>query len=97
MLDRLENIEQRYQELERQIATPEVASDIEQLQRLAQERASMESLVGTYREYKATVKALEETQIMLDDRLEEDMVTLVKQEIDNLENPESRGGRQYQG
>ena len=85
MLDRLENIEQHYQELESQIATPEVASDLEQLQRLARERASIESLVDTYRDYKTTVKALEETQAMLNDSPEEDMVTLVKQEIDNLQ------------
>lgn len=85
MLDRLENIEQHFQELERQIATPEVASDLEQLQKLARERASIESLVNTYRDYKATAKALEDTRAMLDDSPEEDMVTLVKQEIDNLE------------
>jgi len=39
MLDQLDRIEKRYQELERQIATPEVASDPKQLQVLAQERA----------------------------------------------------------
>jgi len=85
MLDQLSRVEKRYQELDRQIATPEVASNLEQLQRLAQERASLESLVTKYREYKATTKALEETRAMLGDGLDEDMATLVKQEIENLE------------
>jgi len=40
MLDQLERVEKRYQELNRQIAMPEVASDLKQLQTLAQERAS---------------------------------------------------------
>jgi len=45
MLDQLERVEKRYQELNRQIAMPEVASDLKQLQTLAQERASIESLM----------------------------------------------------
>ncbi len=85
MLDRLERVEKRYQELNRQIAMPEVASDPKQLQVLAQERASIESLVTKYREYKATSRLLEETRAMLGGELDEDMVTLVKQEIANLE------------
>jgi len=85
MLDQLERVEKRYQELDRQIATPEIASNLEQLQRLAQERASIESLVTKYREYKATAKALEETRAMLSGELGEDMRALVKQEIESLE------------
>ena len=85
MLDQLERVEKRYQELDRQIATPETASNLEQLQRLAQERASIESLVTKYREYKATAKALEETRAMLSGELDEDMRALVKQEIESLE------------
>jgi len=85
MLDQLDRIERRYQELEQQIATPEVASDLKQLQVLAQERASIEDLVTKYREYKATAKSLEETRTMLSGELDEDMVALVKQEIGGLE------------
>jgi len=90
MLDRLERIEKRYQELERQIAMPEVASDPKQLQRLAQERASIESLVTKYREYKATTKSLEETRAMLGEGLDEGMAALVKQEIDSLKSQQER-------
>ncbi|MFC2072795.1 PCRF domain-containing protein [Chloroflexota bacterium] len=85
MWDKLEQIDKRYQELEEQIATPEIASDPKQLQKLAQERASIESVVTKYREYKATSKALEETRAMLNDGLDEDMTALVKQEIESLE------------
>jgi len=84
MLDQLEKIEKRYQELAHQIAMPEVASNLKQLQKLAQERASIESLVTKYREYKATAKALEETRTMLSGELDEDMKVLVKQEIESL-------------
>ncbi len=94
MLDQLDRIEKRYQELERQIAMPEVASNLKQLQVLAQERASIEDLVTKYREYKATAKSLEETRTMLNGELDEDMVALVKQEIGGLE---SKLGHLLQG
>jgi len=85
MLDQLEIIDKRYQELNKQMATPEVASDLKQLQVLAQERAKIESLVAKYREYKATSRSLEETRAMLSDGLDEEMTALVKQEIEKLE------------
>ncbi len=85
MMVQLEKIEKRYQEIEQQIARPEVASDPKRLQKLAQERASIEDVVEKYRRYKATFKSLEETKAMLHDRLDEEMKALVKQEIENLE------------
>ena len=85
MLDRLERVEKRYQELNRQIAMPEVASDLKQLQTLAQERASLEGLVTKYREYKTAAKSLEEVKAMRIEGLDEEMNELVKQEIENLE------------
>jgi len=85
MLDQLDRIEKRYQELEQQIAMPEVASDLKRLQAMAQERASIKDVVTKYREYKATAKSLEETRAMLKAELDEDMVALVKQETENLE------------
>jgi peptide chain release factor 1 len=85
MLERLAEIEKRYQELSGEMARPEVASDIRQLQALAQERAGVEYLVAKYRQYKATAKSLKETRAMLSDDLDEEMKGLVKLEIDSLE------------
>jgi peptide chain release factor 1 len=84
MLDRLESIEKRYEALNELIAQPEVSSSPARLQSLAQEQASLEDIVAKYREYKAVSKTLQETQIMLDDGLEPEMIALVKDEISNL-------------
>ncbi|MBE9513130.1 MAG: peptide chain release factor 1 [Chloroflexi bacterium] len=89
MLNRLANIEKRYQELGQEMAKPEVVSDVKRLQELAQERASVGDLVTKYREYKEIARSLEETKGMLNGELDEDMTTLVKQEIESLE--EKRG------
>jgi len=85
MWDKLEQIEKHYEDLNKQIALPEVASDPKQLQKLAQERATIENVVIRYREYKATSKSLEDTRAMLNDRLDEEMTTLVKQEVEQLQ------------
>jgi peptide chain release factor 1 len=85
MWDRLEQIEKHYQELDRQIARPEVATDPEKLQELAQEKAGIEDVVVKYRAYKATDKELEDTKAMLDGALEEEMGAMVRQEIEKLE------------
>ena len=85
MWDKLEEINRRYRELEEQIATPEVATDPAQLQKLAQERAGIEDVVTRFRKYKATDKALADTRAMLSDGADEEMTALVRQEIENLE------------
>ena len=85
MLDKIKQIEKRYAELERQIASLEIVSDPQQLQKLAQERAAIEELVTMYRQYQEITKSLEETRAMIDDGPEEDMVELIRQEITKLE------------
>ena len=85
MWDRLEQIDSRYQELDQQIANPEIATDQKQLQALAQEKAGIEGLVTKYREYKATSKQLVDTKAMLASGLDEEMSALAKQEIESLE------------
>jgi peptide chain release factor 1 len=85
MLERLAEIEKRYQELSSEMARPEVTSDNRRLRALAQERAGVEDLVTKYRKYKATVGSLKETRAMLSDDLDEEMRALVKQEIEALE------------
>jgi peptide chain release factor 1 len=84
MINRLEYIEKRYQELNQLIAQPDISSNLARLQTLAQEQASLEDIVTKYRQYKAVSKALQETQAMPDDGLEPDMIPIVKEEISNL-------------
>ena len=84
MLDRLESIEKRYEELSQLIAQPEISTDRARLQSLAQEQAGLEDIVAKYRQYKTTSEALQETQAMLDDGLEPEMVLLAKEELNDL-------------
>jgi peptide chain release factor 1 len=84
MLDRLESIEKRYEELERLIAQPEISTDHEKLQSLAKEQAGIEDMVTKYRYYQTLAESIRETQDMLDDGLDPDMTQLAKEEIQKL-------------
>jgi peptide chain release factor 1 len=85
MWDRLKKIEKRYEELEKQISRPEIATDLKKVQTLAQERAGIEDIVASYRKYKAAAKQLEDTKAMLEGELDEEMAAMAKQEIAKLE------------
>jgi peptide chain release factor 1 len=85
MIEQLEKIEKRYRELDEEMARPELAADLAQLQALAQERATIEDIVKDYRKYRSVAKSLEETRAMLDEDLDEEMASLARQEIESLE------------
>ncbi|HID87488.1 MAG TPA: peptide chain release factor 1 [Anaerolineae bacterium] len=85
MLEKLEAAEKRYEELNRLMANPEVATDPARLRKYAQERADLEDLVGKYREYKATTEELEATRAMLDEGHDEEMAELIREEIEALQ------------
>ncbi len=84
MIDQLEKIQKRYEEINRQMALPEVATDLNRLQALARERAGIAGVVTLYRAYRAAAKSLEETKAMLGHRLDDEMTALVKQEIKDI-------------
>lgn len=85
MMGQLDKIEKRYQEIDDKLARPEIATDINQVQALARERAVIADTVRIYRKYKAVQKSLDETKVMLGDKLDEEMTALARQEIESLE------------
>jgi peptide chain release factor 1 len=90
MIEQLEKIEKRFEELTQQMASPEVLSDPKQLQVLAKERAGIEDIVTRYVDYKATIKSLEDTQAMIGDGLDDEMAAMVKEEIKTLQEKKDR-------
>jgi peptide chain release factor 1 len=85
MLDKLEAVEARYEELNRLMADLEVITNPNLLREYGQEAAELEELVQTYRRFRAARNQLAETRTMLDDSLDDDMLALVEDEIATLE------------
>jgi len=84
MLEQLEKIEKRYNEIEEAIASPEVAANIPELTRLAKERAGLEEIVGLYRKYLRTIKAFEDTEHLISTERDEEMLELAREEHKTL-------------
>jgi peptide chain release factor 1 len=85
MLDRLAAVAERYDEIERSMSDPDIASDHLRFQRLAQEYSSLKTLVTLGREYRKVLGELDEVRAMLRDSSDSEMTALTKDEQQGLE------------
>ncbi|MDD4635166.1 MAG: peptide chain release factor 1 [Dehalococcoidales bacterium] len=85
MLERLENIVERYNELEREMTYGEVISNPKALQKIAQERASLEPIVEKCSSLKAILRQMQEARQILDDDIDEELREMAEAEIEDLE------------
>jgi len=65
MLEKLELVIQRYEELNMLMADPEVATNHDLVRKYAQEQADIADLVQKYRQYKANESELSDTRPLL--------------------------------
>jgi peptide chain release factor 1 len=65
MIDRLEQMDQRYSELQAQFALPEVLNDHEKYQKIGKSLKEIEEPVEKYRALKQAQQGLEEAKAML--------------------------------
>ena len=84
MLDKLDRIEDRYLELEQQMADPAIAADYQRVSKLAREQMEVREVVENYRRYKRIQQELGEAQELLALADDPDMQALAQAEIDEL-------------
>jgi peptide chain release factor 1 len=84
MLDRLEQMEQRYNELQAQFALPEVINDHEKYQKTAKALREIEEPVEKYRELKQARQGIGEARAMLAES-DADLRAMAEEEIAALE------------
>jgi peptide chain release factor 1 len=88
MIDRLAELEARYEEVSRQMSTPEAASDPGALANLGRELSRLEPIVTTLREWRAVREELDRTRTMVADP-DEGMRTMARDEIARLSSREA--------
>lgn len=82
MLERLADIERRYEELSDLINDPEIIADNERWRKLMKEHSDITPIVEKYREYKKIKEELAEAEEMLNDSsIDDDFKALVKEEF----------------
>ena len=84
MLNRLQSLVDRYEELSVEMSRPELNADYERLQTLAKERASLEEIVSLYRRYRETEQGLAEARALLDEAHDPEMEALAREELERL-------------
>jgi peptide chain release factor 1 len=85
LFEKLDQIEQRYDEITAQLSSPGVAGDSARLQRLSKQHAELTEIVGRYREWKQIEKGLREAKQLLAEADDAEMKEMAREEHRQLE------------
>jgi peptide chain release factor 1 len=83
--ERLNEIEARYDELSRELSSPEAAQDPERLRRLGKQLSELGEIVLPYREYRAAQRQGEEARALAKDESDPEMAAYFRDEAERAE------------
>lgn len=81
MLDRLDDILIRYEELSAELVSPDVTNDTAKFRALMKEQSDLTPIADAYRSYKAARQSAEDSLMMLEEESDEEMRELAKEEL----------------
>ena len=81
MYDKLDAIVLRYEDINRELASPGVLSDQDRFRRLMKEQSDLTPLVETYTRFRSVSDNLEESRMLLEEEDDEEMRELAREEI----------------
>jgi peptide chain release factor 1 len=84
LLNRLESIANRYEELSRLLCDPDVVNDPAKLRTYSKEQSDMQETYDVYIQYKSVLDQLKDAKSMQEEKLDEEMREMVKREIEEL-------------
>ena len=84
LFDRLQMLEDRYEELGELLSDPDVISDTKRFTKLSKEMADLRETVEKYNKYKEVTQQISDDEEMLSDGLDDEMASLVKEELSNV-------------
>jgi peptide chain release factor 1 len=89
MIERLEEIKARFEEVGQLIVQPDAMADMKQFSRLSKEYKDLEKVVGFYGTYKKVLDEMKSAKSLLETEKDEDFRKMAKQELEELE-PEKK-------
>ena len=84
MLERLETIARRYEELNEILMDPSIAGDVDKMTEASKEQAMLENAYKLYQEYKALLEGIEDAKVLLEEN-DPDIKEMAKMELAELE------------
>lgn len=85
MFDKLDGIEARYQEIERLLADNATLTNYSKVTALAQERAELQPIVETYRQYQRARQQRADAQLLLEAEREPELRAMAREEMASLD------------
>ena len=85
MFERLEQIEAKYDELNRALASPDIVSDSQRYQKTAKAHSEIAPIVERYREYKDLTRGISESKALLEGETDPEMLSYAQEELSQLE------------
>jgi peptide chain release factor 1 len=83
-MDRLDQVDEKYEELNRLLSEPEVVGNPEKLRNYSKEHSDLTPIVESYRRYRHLEKQLEEVEEMLRSEKDTEMTGLIRDEKEKL-------------
>lgn len=84
MIEKLQTLEDKYEELNQRMVDPEVLANPSELNKYAKQQSEIEDIVTVFRAYKKATSELVDSKAMLEEKLDADMEEMVKLEISDL-------------
>ena len=81
MFEKLEGVALKYEDLSRELMSPDVASDQKRFRALMKEQSDLAPLVEAYQAYKKAESDVEDAQLLLEEESDEEMRALAKEEL----------------
>jgi len=81
MIEKLESIEKKYEEITKELSKEEICKDIKKLKELSKEQVSLRNIVELYQDYKKTLTEIEESKELLNDK---ELGEIAKEELEKL-------------
>lgn len=89
LTEQLARVEERFEELNRLMADPDVLADYTRMFELAQERSNLEEIVDTFRHYQDLQHQLADSRALLDETEDPELLQLAELEITELSRQET--------
>ncbi|HET6267859.1 MAG TPA: PCRF domain-containing protein, partial [Acidobacteriota bacterium] len=85
MIEKLQELEFKYDELNRLLSDPEIATDYQKYQKHAKAKSELEEIVQRFRQYKSILRGITETKAVLAEEESAEMQAMAREELDTLE------------
>ena len=81
MMDKLEALRMRLEEILNELNDPQVAADSNRFQKLMRDQAELQPVVETYKAYKKCLETIDDSLMMLEEEKDEEMREMLKEEL----------------